>query len=143
MARGTVTLFEEYALDIGKALNLSTAVLKMGIVDNTSPPTAADATPTWSDYSANEVSTGGNYTADGVPLTTVDWSEAAGVATLDFDDVNWAQNGSGFADGEWAIIYDATTDVAIAFVELATLSEVAGPIEIAVDVTGFMIATVT
>ena len=145
MARGDLTVFEEFSRQLGdEEHNFQSDVIKAGIVDATITPTAADATPTWTDYSANEVSAAGGYVAGGLTLASVTYTEAGGVATLDADDIAIIQDAGGFTDGFWVIIYNDTngTDMAIAFVELAgPVSEVAGPITISWNASG--IATVT
>jgi hypothetical protein len=116
MATGDVTIFEEVAEMIGEeTFNFESDTLKLGLIDNSTPPTAADATPRWADYSGNEVSTAGGYTANGETLASVTYTEADGVATLDADNVSLSQDGSGFTDAYWGIIYDdtATNDEAI------------------------------
>jgi len=147
MATGDVTVFEEFADQLGEeAHNFASDTLKLGLIDNTTPPTAADATPTWSDYSGNEVATTGGYTANGETLTTVSWSEASGVATLDADNVSLSQDGSGFTDAYWGILYndDNATDMAIAFVELGgPVSEQAGPVAINWNASGILTVTVS
>ena len=139
-------MFEEFADQIGEeGHKFDTDVLKMGLVDNVKTPLAADATPTWSDYVANEVSTAGGYTANGETLNS-SWAEAAGVGTLDADAVALSQDGSGFEDAYWAIIYNETnaTDMAIAFIDLGgPISEVAGPITIDFHATGILTVTVS
>lgn len=145
MARNDLTVFEEFSKQIGDGEHdFQTDVLKLGIVDSTITPTAGDTTPTWSDYSTNEVATGGGYVADGLTLASVTYTETGGVATLDAADISIVQNASGFVDGYWCIIYNDTnaTDTAICFLDLGgPVSEVAGPITIAWNVSG--IATVT
>lgn len=147
MATGDVTIFEEFAENIGGSdHNFSSDTLKLGLIDNTAAPTAADATPAWSDYSANEVSTAGGYTANGETLANVSWSEASGVATLDADNVSLSQNGSGFTDAYWGIIYNDThaSDAAIGFVELGgPVSEQAGPVAINWNASGILTVTVS
>lgn len=121
MARGSATLFEEYQLDAGKGVHvLGTDTLKIVIIDNTAPPTAADATPRYSDYSANEVSSAGNYVTGGVTLTTVVYAMISGVATLTADDMEILMDASGFQNGYWAILINdsATNKEAIGFWEL-------------------------
>jgi hypothetical protein len=109
MATGDVTIFEEVAEMIGEeTFNFESDTLKLGLIDNSTPPTAADATPRWADYSGNEVSTAGGYTANGETLTTVTYEEADGVAALKADNVSLSQDGSGFTDAYWGIIYDDT-----------------------------------
>jgi hypothetical protein len=147
MAAGDVTIFEEFAEMLAQeTFNFDSDTLKLGIIDNTTPPTAADATPRWGDYSANEVSTAGGYTANGETLANVSWSEADGVATLDADNVSLAQDGSGFTDAYWGIIYDddAANDEAIGFVELGgPVSEQAGPVAVNWNASGILTVTVS
>ena len=150
MARGDLTLFEEFVDTLGQGDHqLDTDTLKLGLVDDTLAPTAADATPTWSDYSANEVSTAGGYTADGETLTfagVTRWSEASGTATLDADDVSLSQDGSGFTDAYYAILYndDHASDAAIGFVDLGgPVSEQDGPVTIAWNASGILTVAVS
>lgn len=145
MARGDLLTFEELGKQIGDGEHdFSSDTLKLGIVDATITPTVGDATPTWTDYSANEVSTGGGYIANGIALTTVLFTEAAGVATLDADNISLSQDASGFTNAYWGIIYNDTngTDMAIAFVDLGgPVSEVDGPIAINFNASGIFTLT--
>lgn len=148
MARGDLTVFEEFALDIGKELhNFSTDILKFGIINSTVTPTAGDATPTWSDYSVNQVSTTGGYPTGGVALSGVTWTETAGVAKLDdTGNISLAQNASGFTDGYWGILYNSSSASgnAIAFVDLGgPVSEVVGPITVTWAASGILTVTVS
>lgn len=147
MAQGDVTLFEEFAAQLGaENHDFSNDTFKLGIIDNTTPPTGGDATPTWTDYSGNEVSTGGGYTSGGETLTGVSYSEVDGVGTFDANNIALSQNASGFTDGYWGILYNETnaTDMAIAFVELGgPASEVAGPININWGASGIFTITIS
>jgi hypothetical protein len=147
MARGDLTVFDEFVDQLGEeAHNFASDTLKVGLIDNTTPPTDADETPTWSDYSGNEVATTGGYTANGETLANVSWTELDGTATLDADDVELAQDGSGFTDAHWAIIYndDNGTDMAIAFVELdGPVSEQDGPVKIEWNASGILTVAVS
>ena len=148
MATGDLTPFEEATLDFLNGVhNLDSDTIKVGLIDNTTPPTAADATPRWADYSGNEVGTGGGYTADGLTLSGTGTSEAAGTATFDDSgNISISQDGSGFTDAYWAIIYndDATNDEALAFVELGgPVSEQAGPITITWNASGILALAVS
>lgn len=148
MATGDFTVFEEFADQIGEeGHKLDTDTLKLGLVDDTLTPTAADATPTWADYSANDVSPAGGYTADGITLSGVTWTEAAGVATLDdTGNISLAQNASGFTDARWGILYNDTNagKMAIGFLDLgAAVSEVAGPVAINWGASGILTITVS
>ena len=137
MATGDVTLFEEFVREIGEEIhNFPSDTLKCLLVDNGNPPAKTDATPRLASYVGDEVGTGGGYTANGETLTSVDWLEAAGVATLRADSFTLAQNGAGFTDAYWAIIYNdtAAADQAICFIELGgPVSEVAGDVTIKFD----------
>ena len=148
MARNDWVTFQEFAKDLGdKTHALASDTLKLGIVDATKTPTANDATPTWSDYSANDVSAAGGYVADGIALTGVTWTEAAGVATLDDTaNVTLAQDASGFEDGYWGILYNdtAATDECIGFLDLGgPVSEVAGSITVTWNASGILTVTVS
>ncbi len=121
MARGDVTMFAEAEFDAWKGVHvLGTDTLKLGIINNTTPPTADDATPRWADYVGNEVATTGNYTANGETLTTVTFTLVGGIPTLAADDVNITIHASGFPDGYYGILYNssATNDEAIGYVDM-------------------------
>ena len=123
MARGDLTLFDVLGDDILNGVHdfdTGGGTFKVGLIDNTTAPTAADATPAWGDYSANEVS-GTNYTAGGATIAnTVVNDETGQVWEFDGDDVTWSYHASGFTDAYWAIIYNdsAGSDQAIGFVDL-------------------------
>lgn len=131
MASGDLTVFEEFSLDIGSEIhNFPADSLRLGIINNTAAPTAADLTPAWGDYSANEIGTGGGYTGP-VLLTTVTYTEAAGVATLSADSFTITQNALGQGSvTAWAIVYNDTEavrpDAALAFIELGIIDITAG-----------------
>lgn len=148
MAQGDVTLFEEFVDQLGEEIhNFPSDTLKLGIIDNTVTPLASDATPAWANYSANEVSTAGGYVADGITLTGVTWTEADGTATLDdTGNVSLAQNASGFTDGYWGILYNATAvgGNAIGFVDLGgPASEQAGPINVTWGASGILTVAIS
>jgi len=147
MARGDNTVFEEFSLDIGsKVHDLDGDTLKVGLIDSTAAPTGADATPRWSDYSANEVGTGGNYVANGATLASSSYTEASGVATLDANNVTWSQNASGFTDAYYAVVYNdtASNDEALCFIDLdGPVSEVAGDVTITWNSSGIITVTVS
>jgi hypothetical protein len=142
MARGDFVLFDELAhVQAQGLINNETDTFKIGIVDATITPAFNDATPTWSDYSANEVSTAGGYPAGGLTESGPEINYAAGVATMDDDDSNFslAQNGSGFTDGYWGIYYSDTSAAknAVGFIDLGgPVSEQAGPININWNASG-------
>ena len=147
MARGDFVLFEEFAENLGGGdHDFTVNTLKLGIVTNTLTPLATVAAPTWATYSANDVSALGGYVAGGITLTTVTYTEAAGVATLDADNVSLAQNAAGFTDGHWGILYNSTpvANPAIGFVDLGgPVSEAAGPIAINWNASGIFTVTIS
>lgn len=121
MATGDVVVFEEakeYILDGGWEAADS---IKCAILDNTTPPTPAFATPALADFT--EVGAAGTYTAGGDVLDT--WgtmvAEAGGVMTFDTGtNPTWAQDGSNDVDAFWGLIYNVTQsgNLAICYVEL-------------------------
>jgi len=133
MARGDVTIFDEFVLDLGKKVHdLPNDDLAVALVDDTITPTAADTSPTWSDYSANEVS-GSGYTAGGESIGTITWTVGSGVVELAGDDVGWSITVGGPTDCRWGIIVnkDAASDQCIGFVDLGgTVSLEADDIDI-------------
>ena len=133
MAIGTVTLFDEFLLECGKGTHdLVNDTIKLGIVDDTITPAKDQTSPTWSDFSANEVAATGNYTSGGETLTTKTFALVAGVPTLAADDVNIAIHASGFLDGHYGILFNfsASSGEAIGFVEMGgPVSEQAGPVD--------------
>lgn len=149
MARGDFVLFEEFADQLGSEnhnLENGGDTIKLGIVDDTLTPTAADASPTWGDYSANEVGTGGGYVAGGLTLANQSYNEVDGVATFDADNIVISQDGAGFTDGYWGILYNDTngTDMAIGFLDLGgPVSEQAGDININWNASGIFTVTIS
>jgi hypothetical protein len=122
MATGDITWFNE-AKSLGDFVAgwATTDDIKCAILDNTTAPTAATATPALGDFT--QVGSAGSYTAGGTSLGTWSamWSESAGTATFDSaTNPTWAQNGSNDTDAYWGLIYNDTQagDPAIAFVEL-------------------------
>lgn len=122
MAQGTLTLFEEFSLNIGNGdHDLDGDSFKVMLVNDTLVPTAALATPDSSDFT--EV-TGTGYTAGGEAITCT-WTEVGGTATFQVTSGNtaWTQNGAGPTDIEYAIIYNTThigTQDAIGWIDMTT-----------------------
>lgn len=133
MATGDLTIFEEFTDDIGEGEHtFGSDTLRLGIINNTSAPTASDSTPAWGDYSANQISTGGGYTGP-VALTGVTYTESGGTATLQANSFTVTQNASGQGSvTAWGILYNDTngTDKAFAFIELGTIDITAGDLVI-------------
>lgn len=147
MARNDWVTFQEFSLDLANGVhNLGSDTFKVALIDNTTAPTAADATPRWADYSANEVS-GTGYTAGGYTLTGVSTSEAAGVTTFDdTGNVLWSQNAAGPTDIYWAVLYNdsASADQAIGFLDMGgAVSLVDGDVSITWNASGILTVTVS
>ena len=103
MARGDVTVFEEakaYLIDGGFE---AADTIKVAILDDTTTPAAADATPALGDYT--EVGEAGTYTAGGTSLGTLGdlVSEADGTMTFDSDtNPSWAARTGPSHSWTWA-----------------------------------------
>jgi len=121
MARGDVTVFDEAKAKMLDGDWASTDHFYLAICDDTTTPTAADATPTLGDYT--EVGSGGTYVAGGTDLGTLAdlVTEAAGTMTFDSaTNPTWAQDAGNDVDAYWGILYnftDAGKD-AVLFVDL-------------------------
>ena len=145
MARGDVTVFEEakaYMIDGGWE---AADDIKIAILDNTTPPTAADTTPALGDYT--EVGTAGTYTAGGTSLGNLGTlvTEAGGTMTFDSaTNPTWAQDASNDTDAYWGLIYNDTDagDLAIAYVDLGGPVDMsAGPLTITWNASGIFTIT--
>ena len=144
MATGDFVIFNAFLNDIAtEGHNLDSDNLKLGIVDNSSPPTASSATPNWGAHSANEVTAAGNYTADGVALAS-SWIDAvtATAATLDASDITISQDATnGFTNAYWGVLYNDShaTDAAIGYVDLGgPVSEQDGDVKIQWNASGIL-----
>jgi len=147
MARNDWVTFEQFGLDLADGEHdLGADTFKVALIDNSTAPTAADATPRWGDYSANEVS-GTGYTAGGATLSGTGVSEAGGVTTFDdTGNVTWSQNGAGPTDIYWAILYNdsAAADQAIGFLDMGgAVSLQDGDVTITWNASGILTITVT
>lgn len=126
MAKGDVTWFDAGLKALGdKEVDLGGGQIKLGLVDDTITPTAATAAPTWgsggtTNFSANEVDTGGTSYTGPITLGSQSWSDVSGVMTFDAADVSLAEDAGGFTNARWGILFDdsATNKNAIAFVDL-------------------------
>lgn len=150
MARGDFILFNELGVSLAeKKIDLENDTIKLALITNGVTPTANDATPRWGagsgvDYDGNEVSTAGGYTTGGLACANPSAVRSGDTTTFDADDpATISQNGSGFTNAYWGILYSdtATNKDAIGFLDLGgPVSEQAGPITIAWNASG--IATI-
>lgn len=123
MAAGDITLFHSLFQDLGRGVhNLETATIRIGLITDAVSPTAADATASWGDYSTNEVTPGGNYSAGGPDISGT-YSQTAGTATFDATDVSIAADAGNPTDARWGIIYNdsAAGNEAIGYLDLGSV----------------------
>ena len=117
MAAGDIHIFAQYVenttLTSLSALWASDTI-KLGIVTNTTVPAVTTADPRWgsggtTDFSANEVTPGGNYSAGGITLTSPAASLASAVTSLTATSpISLAANASNPTGAYWGIFYDST-----------------------------------
>lgn len=89
----------------GGTINLASDSFKLALM--TAAHIFAGANETWAQVSANEIAAGAGYLATGQALTTVSWTEAAGLATWNADDVTWNATGGAIAAAH-GVLYDDT-----------------------------------
>jgi len=90
--------------------------IKCALVTSTLTPLLTDSNPTWGaagaqNYSTNEVTAGGLYTAGGFTLTG-NTATGGGTATISLNTtspISWAANAGNPTTARWAIFYDNTT----------------------------------
>jgi len=102
------------------------------------------------DYRAdvtNEVS-GSGYSAGGKALASKTVTLSTAVVTFDAADVTWSQDGSGFADGKYAVLYQSTSsasgtaDILIAYADIGnSKGNVAGDLTLEMSAAGIFTAT--
>lgn len=148
MAQGDFTLFEEFALSLGRGdHDLTSDTISVILI--TTLPTASDTTPDRADYT--ECSAGGSYATGGIALTRT-YTESGGVGTFDFtNDPEWAAAASSPENIKAALFvndtHTGTTD-AIGFTDLTTdngttaISMVAGKIKVVANPSGMFTVTV-
>lgn len=117
--------FKESQLDgsvVNTPIDFDTDTINVALVTSSYTP---DATThdLWDDASANEVS-GTNYTAFGETIANMTVTETGGTVTVDGDDVSWLQDGSGFSDARYGILFKTTgvttTSPLIGYIDFTT-----------------------
>jgi hypothetical protein len=153
MATGDIKWFPAALLDLGNKIhNLSSDTLKLGIVTTATVPALSTAAPHWggtgtTNFATNQVGTGGGYTGP-ITLASVTWTNVSNVPTLRATDVAISQNGSGFSNGAYGIIYNDTdaNKRALGWIELSsggTASIVSGSLTIDFQGAGTDILKIT
>lgn len=127
MARGDITIFQEAMDYLNDGTFDPTDVIKVAILDNTTPPAEDDTTPALGDYT--EVGTGGTYVAGGQSIGTLADCVSQAGGTMTFDSATnptWAQDAGNDTDAYWALIHNSTKDKAIGFVDLGGPVDMSG-----------------
>jgi len=141
MATGDIKWFAQGLHDLGEKIHdLSSDTYKMGIVTTATVPSLSTAAPHWggtgtTNFASSQVSTGTSYTDGGPTLASISWTLVSNVPTFRATNITIDQDGSGFTNGAYGIIYNSTdaNKRAIAFVELSsagTLSLQSGSVTI-------------
>ncbi len=143
MAQGDSTVFDEAKLAFFDGTHtLGSDTIKAALIDNTTVPTASDATPALADYT--QVTAGGNYVAGGATLTQ-SLTEAAGVVTEDFTtNPTWAKDAANPTNAYYALIYNSTNvgNEALGFVDLGGVYDMTtGDLNVAWHALGYFTYT--
>ena len=146
MARGDLTLFEEFAKMLGSEnFVFGSDTTKVALFDTSASWAANAASPVYS--STNEVTgVGSSYTAGGATIASPTYTEASGVATFDGANITWSQDASGFTGATSALIYDDTnaSKMAIGWVDLGSaVSQQDGDVTISWSGSGIFTVTVS
>ncbi len=133
MAKGDVTWFDAGLKALGdKEVDLGGGQIKLGLITSAVTPAADTAGPCWgsggsTNLSSSQVSTAGSEYTGPITLGSQSWADVSGVMTFDAADVSLAEDGSGFTDARWGILYDdgATNKNAIGFLDLGADTSIA------------------
>lgn len=144
MAKGDVTIFDQFKQDVGRKVHdLDGDTIKLGLITSVATPAANTSDPRWgsgggTNLSSNQVTPGGNYSSGG-PDISATYSQTSGTATFDATDVTISQNGSNPTNARWGIIYNDTAagKNAVGFVDLgAAVDLTAGDFSIVWNASG-------
>lgn len=114
MAIGDITAITQFKVDgWEKFHDLENDVIKVGLVTSTTTPTETTADPRWgaggtTDWSTNEVTPGGNYSAGGSTIANPAVTIVTADAKFDGDDISILQNVSNPTNARWGILYNDT-----------------------------------
>jgi hypothetical protein len=114
MAQGDIIIFDQFLLDLGEKIHdLSSDTFKLGLVNSATTPATTTGDPRWgaggtTNFDTNEVTAGGNYTAEGATLAGVTSVLSGGKAVFDANDVTFSQNASNPTNARWGIVYNNT-----------------------------------
>ena len=146
MAAGDFVWFGQGLLDLGKKVHdLDADTFKFGIVTDAVVPSKTTAAPHWggtgtTNLATNEVATGTSYNAGGITVSPCTWAlNGASPELSAVADLSIAQDATGFSDGYWGILYNATDAKkrALGFMDLGgPKSLVGGQFDINLDSAG-------
>lgn len=139
MAAGDTTEFDQLKVDLGNKIHdLDTDTWKLALITVSTTPAGTDAAPHFggtgtTDLSTNEVTAGGNYTAGGVTLANLAYTNSSGTVSWNADKVAIAQHASNPTNARWAVIYNDSdaNKRAACFIDLGSARDLSsGPFEI-------------
>lgn len=139
MATGDVKWFGQGLHDLGNKIHdMDGDDWRLGLITSAATPSVTTAAPHWggtgtTNFSTNQVGTGGTSYTGPVALASEAWTLVSGVPTFRADVVTLAQDASGFTNARWGIIYNNTdaNKRAVAFIDLGSdRSIVTGPLAI-------------
>jgi hypothetical protein len=112
--------------------------LKCALITTATTPSITDSDPRWGaggsqNYSTNEVTPGGTYTAGGFTLTGNSVTQSGAVTSLNATSpVSWAANASNPTNARWAIIYDSSDAGlrVLAFIDLGAVTSLVSGLQI-------------
>lgn len=93
--------------------DLENDTIKVGLITSTTTPAITTADPRWgaggsTNWSTNEVTAGGNYTAGGPTIANPTVTLSGGAGVFDGDDISITQHASNPTNARWGIIYNDT-----------------------------------
>lgn len=127
MALGQVVWFNKAVERNGDGqFNLSGATVKAALLTAAVTPDIDDSDPRFGnggdqDYSATEVTPGGNYVAGGKTMGGADkFTRSGNISTFTAGAISWAPDGSNPTNARWLLIYvdDGASYYALGFVDL-------------------------
>jgi hypothetical protein len=147
MAAGDFKWFAQGLHDLGNKIHdLDTDDWRMGIVTSATPPTVNTAAPHWGGTGTTNFATtqasplAGDYTAP-ITLLSEAWTLNATGANMDCADIVLAQNGGGFTNGRWGIVFNNTdaNKRAVGYLDLGSdRSLQAGSLTITMNASGIL-----
>lgn len=134
MASGDVTFTDQWLVDVQEKFHdMEADTIKLGLITSSTTPTAATADPRWgaggtTNWSTNEVTPGGNYSAGGPAIANNSVTLSGGAGVFDGDDISITQNGSNPTNARWGIIYNDTDagKRALGFLDLGSDRDLSG-----------------